>query len=129
MKSQWMIVLGIGLTMLAALIAVFNVEPVTLNYIFGEVAVSLILIVLASILLGGLLVAIFGFSKPYRLKKEKRAVEHEKLQLEKEVVKLNTRIHELEGKMRHDHSDRQLVNGGSFADMDKSDKALLENDK
>lgn len=53
MKSQWVIVCGLLVALFTAIVAVFNIKTVPLNYIFGEIQVSLIIIISTCILIGG----------------------------------------------------------------------------
>lgn len=70
MRSQWIIVFGLILATLTASVAIFNVELVTLNYIFGQVDVPLIVVISGSILIGGIIVALFGLIHAYVMRKE-----------------------------------------------------------
>lgn len=90
MKSQWIIVCGLGLALLTAIVAVFNTDVVSLNYIFGKVDVSLIVVISSSILVGGLIVTVFGMVRPYQLNKENERLESlaSELQAENEDLKL-----------------------------------------
>ena len=91
MKSQWIIVCGLGLALLTAIVAVFNTDYVELNYIAGKVDVSLIIVISSSILIGGLIVTVFGgMVRPYQLKKENDRLSSlsNELQTENEDLKL-----------------------------------------
>lgn len=70
MRSQWIIVFGLVLATLTASVAIFNVEPVTLNYIVGQVDAPLIVVISGSILIGGTMVALFGLIHAHVLRKE-----------------------------------------------------------
>lgn len=94
MKSQWVIVCGLLLALLTAIVAVFNVTTVPLNYIFGEVQVSLIIIMSACILIGGFIVTLFGTYRPYKLQKEKENFEALNTKLNAENVDLKEKLAE-----------------------------------
>nr|WP_155111116.1 lipopolysaccharide assembly protein LapA domain-containing protein [Metabacillus mangrovi] len=61
-----------------------NVEPVEVNYLFGEAQWPLILIVLASVLIGALMVGFTGMNRTRSLKKENKTL---RKQLEERPVK------------------------------------------
>jgi putative membrane protein len=94
MKSQWVIVCGLLLALLTAIVAVFNVTSVPLDYIFGEVQVSLIIIMSACILIGGFIVTLFGTYRPYKLQKEKENFESLNTELTAENADLKEKLAE-----------------------------------
>ena len=55
MKFQWNLLFGLLFAIVIALFAIFNVEAVQVNYIFGEAQWPLILIILCSALLGAII--------------------------------------------------------------------------
>lgn len=94
MKSQWVIVCGLLLALLTAIVAVFNVTSVPLNYIFGEIQVSLIVIMSACILIGGFIVTLFGTYRPYKLQKENGNLESVNTKLTAENSDLKEKLAE-----------------------------------
>lgn len=96
MKSQWIIVCGLCLALLTAIVAVFNTDAVSLNYVFGEVDVSLIIIISSAILVGGLIVTVFGMVRPYQLNKEKERLESLNRELSTENEDLKVRLSEVQ---------------------------------
>lgn len=94
MKSQWIIVCGLGLALLTAIVAVFNTDVVALNYIVGEVDVSLIVVISSAILVGGLIVTVFGMVRPYQLKKGNERLESLATVLQSENEDLKLRLSE-----------------------------------
>ena len=94
MKSQWIIVCGLCLALLTAIIAVYNTDTVPLNYIFGEVDVSLIIVMSSAILVGGLIVTLFGMVRPYQLNKENERLQSLNQELHTENEDLKVRLSE-----------------------------------
>lgn len=70
MKTQWAIIFVILFALLVAVFAVLNVEPVTINYFFGTAEWPLILVILGSVLMGGLIIGLVSFVKILQLKKQ-----------------------------------------------------------
>jgi len=85
MKFQWTLILGIIFALIVAIFAVINVDPVTVNFGFAESDLPLILVILGSVLMGGLIIASVGF---FRLFVTQRKVKH----LEAENEKLNEQL-------------------------------------
>lgn len=52
MKFQWNLIFGLIFAIIIALFAIFNVEAVQVNYVFGKAEWPLVLIILFSALLG-----------------------------------------------------------------------------
>lgn len=86
MKFQWTLLLGIGFALIVAVFAVINVDAVTVNYLFGQAEWPLILIILGSVLMGGIIVGSVGIFRMYVLQRKVKVLEKEKDRLEKELV-------------------------------------------
>jgi uncharacterized integral membrane protein len=74
MKGQTYIISALIFAILIAIFAVINVEPVQVNYLFGTGEAPLILVILISVLLGGLATASVGAVRYYKLKRENRSL-------------------------------------------------------
>ncbi|MFD2613268.1 LapA family protein [Paenibacillus gansuensis] len=72
MKTQWLLISVLLFALIIAAFAVMNVEPVRIQYAFGEAQIPLILVILGSALLGGLTVGFFGIVKQYKLQRRIR---------------------------------------------------------
>ncbi|WP_051387284.1 lipopolysaccharide assembly LapA domain-containing protein [Peribacillus psychrosaccharolyticus] len=70
MKMQWMFLLGIVFAILVSIFAVINVDPVSVNYMFGETDFPLILVILGSVLMGGIIVGSIGSVKYFYIETE-----------------------------------------------------------
>ncbi|MEK4668546.1 lipopolysaccharide assembly protein LapA domain-containing protein [Niallia taxi] len=83
MKIQWNLLFGIVFALIVAVFAVINVDSVTVNYLFGTGEWPLILVILISVLLGGLMIGSAGLIKIYSLQRKWKAAvkENESLQL------------------------------------------------
>jgi lipopolysaccharide assembly protein A len=77
MKGQWGLLVAILFALIIALFSVFNVDPVTVNYLFGEARWPLILVILGSVLMGGLMVGSIGLVRVYRLQRTVKRLERE----------------------------------------------------
>ncbi|HEX7057284.1 MAG TPA: lipopolysaccharide assembly protein LapA domain-containing protein [Bacilli bacterium] len=75
MKLQWTFILALIFALVVALFAVFNVESVPVNYIFGEANLPLIIVILGAALIGGLFVGSVGIIWQIRLKRKIRQLE------------------------------------------------------
>ncbi|GLB58332.1 LapA family protein [Cytobacillus sp. NCCP-133] len=86
MKFQWALLLGFLFALVVAVFAVINVDNVTVNYLFGESEWPLILVILGSVLMGGLIAGSVGIVRMYSLQRQVRLLkkENDKLNAEKE---------------------------------------------
>ncbi|MBM7554650.1 LapA family protein [Thalassobacillus pellis] len=78
MKAQSYWILALLFALLIAIFAVINVDPVEVNYLFGTGEAPLIIIILASVLMGGIVTAAAGSVRVFRLKKEVRHLKNSK---------------------------------------------------
>jgi len=83
MKFQWSLLLGIIFALIVAVFAVINVDPVSVNYVFGEGQWPLILVILISVLLGGLIIGSAGIIRIYSLQRKIKTLEKEKREVER----------------------------------------------
>ncbi|WP_174613915.1 LapA family protein [Virgibacillus ihumii] len=86
MRGQSYVILAIIFVIIIAIFAVINVEPVEVNYLFGIGQAPLILVILFSVLMGGVITAAVNLIKIIHLQREKRSLQHENNQL-KETLK------------------------------------------
>lgn len=85
MKVQWNLLFGIVFALIVAVFAVINVDSVTVNYLFGEGEWPLILVILISVLLGGLIIGSTGLIRIYSLQRKLKQVTKEKVNLEEKL--------------------------------------------
>ncbi|MGE6412761.1 LapA family protein [Planococcus kocurii] len=77
MKLQWLLLIGLIFAVIIAVFAVVNVEDVPVNYVFGEAEWPLILVILASALLGFLLSSVLAIMRNYQLQRKIKALQKE----------------------------------------------------
>ncbi|MBP3038012.1 DUF1049 domain-containing protein [Bacillaceae bacterium Marseille-Q3522] len=85
MKFQWTFLLGIVFALIVAIFAVINVNPVTVNYLFGKSDWPLILVILVSVLMGGVMIGSVGLVRVYGLQKELKDLKKENHSLTSEL--------------------------------------------
>lgn len=76
-KIQWSLIWGLLFALIVALFAVFNVDGVSINYLFGKTEIPLIIVIIGSALLGGLVVGLFGIVRQYKLQWEIKRLKKE----------------------------------------------------
>ncbi|QFT90014.1 hypothetical protein FIU87_15220 [Bacillus sp. THAF10] len=69
MKTQWYLLAGILFTIIIAVFAVLNVEPVSVNYLFGTAEWPLVLVILFSALMGVIIAGSIGIYQVIVLKR------------------------------------------------------------
>ncbi|WP_203246817.1 LapA family protein [Sporosarcina beigongshangi] len=79
MKFQWNLLLGLLFAIIIALFAIFNIDAVQVNYIFGATELPLVLVILFSALLGA---AVSGFVAMFRTVQSNHRVK----ELQKEIT-------------------------------------------
>lgn len=77
MKLQWLILIGLIFAVIIAAFAVVNVDEVPVNYVFGEAEWPLILVILASALLGFLLSGVLAIIRNYQMQRKVKALQKE----------------------------------------------------
>ncbi|MBS4219122.1 LapA family protein [Bacillus sp. FJAT-49711] len=75
MKGQWNIIIALLIVLIIAIFSVINVEPVTVNYLFGKAEWPLILVIIGSVLLGAILAGLISMMKVYQLKRTLKKAE------------------------------------------------------
>ncbi|MUV39526.1 uncharacterized protein JNUCC1_03404 [Lentibacillus sp. JNUCC-1] len=81
MKNQYAVIIAIIVVILVAIFAVINVDAVEVNYLFGTGQAPLVLVILISVLMGGILTASAGAIKMYQLQRENKKLKTELAQL------------------------------------------------
>ncbi len=99
--GSFYLILALVFSLIIAIVALANNEPVTVSYIFGRAEVSLILLILGSAFVGALVMGFFAIFRSIRsafsfremrrknedLQKQVKALEEEKIFLEAELNK------------------------------------------
>ncbi|WP_046173931.1 LapA family protein [Domibacillus indicus] len=95
MKTQTALILGLVFALIIAIFAVLNVDPVTVNYAFGSAQWPLILVILFSVLLGGLAIFMFSLFRTMALKHQNKELIRQNEQLKKEMHELKLEHREI----------------------------------
>lgn len=100
MRGQWGLILGIIAALIIATFAVINVEGVQVNYLFGTAEWPLILVIIGSVLMGGIIVGAVGMVKVYQLQQEvkrlKRKIQDHNAEVRKQreaITRTQTKQH------------------------------------
>ncbi|WP_280768607.1 LapA family protein [Salipaludibacillus daqingensis] len=70
MRGQWGLITGLVIVLIISVFAVINVDPVEVNYLFGQNEWPLVLVIIGSVLMGGLIVGSVGMYKIYKLQQQ-----------------------------------------------------------
>lgn len=87
MKGQSYVILAIVFVIIVAIFAVTNVEAVEVNYLFWSGESPLILIILFSVLMGGIITSAVGAKKMFHLQREVKKLKADNSKLEKVLQK------------------------------------------
>ncbi len=77
LKAQAYVILSIIFIIIVAIFAVINVRPVEVNYLFTTENSPLIIVILCSVLMGGLITSAAGTVKFFKMQKEIKALKLE----------------------------------------------------
>jgi len=83
MKGQTYVILGIIVLIIVSVFAVTNVEPVDVNYLFWTAESPLILVILFSVLMGGLITAAVGSIRIIHLQRENKIIKEKRDKFER----------------------------------------------
>ncbi|UUD41584.1 LapA family protein [Bacillus pumilus] len=78
-KQQWTIIFAFIFVLIVSVFAVINVRPVQVDYLFGTAEWPLILVIIGSVLMGGLIVAFAGIFQIVKLKRELKTLKAERV--------------------------------------------------
>lgn len=81
MRGQTYIILSLIIIIFVAIFAIVNVDPVEVNFLFWSGSSPLILVILFSVLMGGLITAFTGLVKIYKLQREIKRIKRENEEL------------------------------------------------
>ncbi|KAB7708658.1 DUF1049 domain-containing protein [Bacillus aerolatus] len=93
MKTQSTLLLVVLFALIVAVFAVINVNPVTVNYLFGQSQWPLVLVIIFSVLMGGLISGLLSLFRTIGLRRQNKVLIHqiEKLKQELHDLKLESR--------------------------------------
>ncbi|RBW70428.1 LapA family protein [Bacillus taeanensis] len=96
MKGQTRLIFALLFALLIAVFAVLNVNPVQVHYGFGVSEWPLVLVILTSVLMGGIVVAFVGGFRIFNLQREVKRLRKENSQLTETKKKLDNETEEFE---------------------------------
>ncbi|WP_339228252.1 lipopolysaccharide assembly protein LapA domain-containing protein [Oceanobacillus sp. FSL K6-2867] len=98
-KGQTYVILSIIFVIIVAVFAVTNVDAVEVNYLFWTQESPLILVILFSVLMGGIITASVGAIRIYRIQRELKRLKAENTKM---IAKLEENGQTIERKKRSD---------------------------
>ncbi|EGQ22590.1 YrvD like protein [Sporosarcina newyorkensis 2681] len=93
---QWTVLLSLLFAVIIAVFAVFNVDSVPVNYLFGTEMIPLVLVILGSALLGALFSGFFAIFKSYRGSRRIKELEKKLQAKEEELTRQQRQMQEME---------------------------------
>lgn len=123
MKGQGLLISAFAFALVIAIFAVINVEQVEVNFLFAKTSTPLILVILASTLLGGLTVGLFGILRIFRLQRQVKALEKkaaEQPEASDEPFEATYAIETKDTKQAADSVNDESEEGGQDADTDRN---------
>jgi len=109
MRGQTYVILGIIILIIVSVFAVTNVDTVKVTYLFWTGESPLILVILFSVLMGGLITAAAGYFKMHQLQRENKSLKTRQQDMET-LLKKHKLLDKLpENKKQHDHNKPKPV--------------------
>ncbi|MDF2962173.1 MAG: hypothetical protein K0S39_3908 [Paenibacillus sp.] len=84
MKTLWMFICMLLISLITAMFAVINTSPVLVHLVIADAELPLIVIILCSTLLGGLIVGLIGMIKQFKLKRTIKQLDRQLSEAKKE---------------------------------------------
>ncbi|OEF96335.1 LapA family protein [Desulfuribacillus alkaliarsenatis] len=116
---QWSIILALAFALVIAAFAVANMDTITVNFLFGEASIPLVLVIIGATLAGAIIIASFNVANQIASYRKIKKLEEEVETLEAQVVFLENKLKqddgvddELNGKSdeRHDEMPNEGLN-------------------
>ena len=85
MKKNWKIIVGLILALIVIVFAMLNMEVATINFGFVQVKQPLIILIVASTLLGAIIVALFSSATLFNRNREIKSLKKELAQMKQET--------------------------------------------
>jgi len=82
---QWNIILVLAFALVIAAFAIVNMDTVTINYLFGEASVPLILIIIGFTLAGALMIVFFNIANQVASYRKIKALRNEIVELQNQL--------------------------------------------
>ncbi|UJL44941.1 DUF1049 domain-containing protein [Virgibacillus sp. NKC19-16] len=106
MRGQSYVILAIIFVIIIAVFAVTNVDPVEVNYLFWSGESPLILIILFSVLMGGIITAAVGMLKMFKLQREVKKLQMQNKNMRQTLQDNGIAEKDAEGLLEEDHTNK-----------------------
>lgn len=70
MKTQWMLIVSLLLAIVVAIFSIVNIRPVIVNFVFTTAEMPLVLVILASVLIGAFISGSFALFRRMQYRQE-----------------------------------------------------------
>ena len=108
MKRQWRLILLLVLIFVVGLFAAFNSQSVAVNFLFGQVAAPLVLVILISVLAGAVIATLLVTNVLWQQKRRVKTLERQVASLEQNTRQPQLNDNQpLEEKQAHDSQNDQ----------------------
>jgi lipopolysaccharide assembly protein A len=111
MKGQWSLLLSILFALIVAIFAVINVDEVTVDFLYRTASIPLILVIIGSVLMGGLIVGSVGLYRMFLMQRQIKRLKLENTSLLEKVETLSpkeTEEHTTEDEMKEENLPEEM---------------------
>ncbi len=97
MKSQWAVIVALLFSLLVAIFAIVNNEPVTINFLFATMETSAVLVILGSAAAGALIMGFLSLIRNIKVNAKTRELKEKVAELEKQIKEKPEPLEEAKG--------------------------------
>ncbi len=126
--NQAGVIIALIFSLIVAIFALLNNQPVSINYFFGKVEVSSVIIILGSAFSGALIVFLLGIYRQIKLTVKVRGLNADIRELEKDIElldKVNEELTDSLEKLENSPINRRFQQEGSQLDSDNGSPVNL----
>jgi len=121
---QWNIILVLAFALVIAAFAIVNIDTVTINYLFGEASIPLILIIIGFTLAGALMIVFFNIANQVASYRTIKALRNEIVELQNQLDQYELDLQAKSSQLLdiQDKDSQELIDTDIILDIDDSDK-------
>ncbi|MDW7660601.1 MAG: LapA family protein [Bacillota bacterium] len=120
------LLLALLVGLLIAVIAIINNEIVTVNYLFGQVSLTLFMLILGSAFAGALLMGFLGIFRSIHNYMNSQGDRGYKKEMERRVKFLESEKGKLEAELEKQQKEREHASVKAYSDLENEKKKLEE---
>lgn len=127
MKGQWGLIIGLIVALIIASFSIINMDVVSVNYVLGTAQWPLVMVIISSVLMGGILVGVLNVYGTFKLRSKLKKLNHENEDLQKKLAEIENELGEL--KKQQADTKEQVVHSPNSKISESSTVTIPTNQK